>query len=522
MRRISPARISQYLFLALFLLLFLQTEYRGNDRIAAAVNGFFRADPLVAVSCLLAEKAFTWLIAPGLLLLGLSLLLGRFFCGWVCPLGTILDLVTPKIRKTKLLAFPGENLKYLLLIPLLTCSLFDLNLSGLLDPLALLLRALSFFFHPLLGDSFRQAWVALYRVMGERRDLLAPGYAVLRDHILPFRETFYPLAFLSALLLLLIVVLERHGTRTWCRTLCPLGTLIGLAGRFSPFGRIPERLCPDCGACREICPTSFQGDALRGDECILCMECRLHCPSQRVRFSLSRFPGPTPYLPERRIVLGGMFSGFFLARFFRFRSPEAGARLLRPPGVLNEAELLKRCVRCGECMKVCLKSALYPALLQAGVEGLYTPVVIPRLGYCEYNCTLCGQVCPTGAIPQLELVEKRRAVMGKAVFDRNHCLPFAKRMDCIVCEEHCPVPAKAIRSRKVAVISPAGRRVTIQEPYVVDELCIGCGICEHVCPLEGKAGIEVFSVKDRTPLMEPDPTVPPGSGSDPYGQGNRS
>lgn len=521
MRRISPARISQYLFLALFLLLFLKTEYRGNDRIVAAVNGFFRADPLVAVSYLLAEKAFTWLILPGLLLLGLSLLLGRFFCGWVCPLGTILDLAFSRIRKTRGVTLLGGNLKYLLLIALLTCSLFGLNLSGLMDPLALLLRALTFFFHPLLGDSFRQAWVALYRVMGEQRDLLAPGYSIVRDHILPFRETIYPLAFFSSVLLLLILVLERYGRRTWCRTLCPLGTLLGLAGRFSPITRIPERLCPDCGVCREICPGSFQGETLPGDECILCMQCRVRCPSQRVRFSLSRFPGQ-PYLPERRVVLGGMLSGFFLARFFRFRSPETGARLLRPPGVQNEAEFLKRCVRCGECMKVCLKSALYPALLQAGVEGLYTPVVIPRLGYCEYNCTLCGQVCPTGAIPELELVEKRRAVMGKAVFDRNHCLPFARKVDCIVCEEHCPVPAKAIRSRRVAVVSPDGRRVLIQEPYLVDELCTGCGICEYVCPLEGKAGIEVFSVKDRTPLVEHERIAPARNGSDAYGQGDGS
>ena len=111
------------------------------------------------------------------------------------------------------------------------------------------------------------------------------------------------------------------------------------------------------------------------------------------------------------------------------------ARLLRPPGVRSEEQFLKECVRCGECMKVCLRSALYPAFFQAGIEGLYTPLLIPRLGYCEYNCTLCGQVCPTGAIPELPPETKKREVIGRAVFDKNHCIPFAKRMECIVCEE---------------------------------------------------------------------------------------
>jgi ferredoxin len=197
-----------------------------------------------------------------------------------------------------------------------------------------------------------------------------------------------------------------------------------------------------------------------------------------------------------------MAAGLLLAIPARFCMPEKESRLLRPPGVRKEDEFLGKCVRCGECMKVCLKSALYPAAWQAGIEGIYTPLVVPRLGYCEYNCTLCGQVCPTGAIPRLPAEEKHRQVIGKAVFDKNHCLPFNKRIDCIVCEEHCPIPSKAIRSRQVEVVGFDGARRTIKEPYVVEEICNGCGICENVCPLETKAGIEVFAVQNRTPLPE--------------------
>jgi ferredoxin len=204
---------------------------------------------------------------------------------------------------------------------------------------------------------------------------------------------------------------------------------------------------------------------------------------------------------ERRVFIGGLAGGFLIARLFRFRDPALQARLLRPPGVRIETEFLKKCVRCGECMKVCLRSALYPAFSQAGIEGLYTPVLMPRLGYCEYNCTLCGQVCPTGAIPDLSPEQKKLEVIGKAVFDKNHCIPFAKRMDCIVCEEHCPIPQKAIRVENVAMTTFSGQQVKVRLPYVVDELCNGCGICENVCPLEGKSGIEVFAIKDKAPLM---------------------
>jgi len=231
------------------------------------------------------------------------------------------------------------------------------------------------------------------------------------------------------------------------------------------------------------------------------MSCLHACPTGKVRFSFGLRPENTPFM-ERRVFLGGIFAGFMTARLLHFREPAKESRLLRPPGVRSEEDFLKKCVRCGECMKVCLRSALYPALSQAGIEGIYTPVLIPRLGYCEYNCTLCGQVCPTGAIPDLPAADKKRQVIGKAILDKNHCLPFARRIDCIVCEEHCPIPQKAIRSELVTMTGFDGVQRQVKAPYVVEELCNGCGICEKVCPLEGKAGIEVFAVKDRTPLKE--------------------
>src|SRR5512144_1282142 len=171
MKKTTSARICQLIFLAIFLVLFLQTEYRGSDRLSVAVNAFFRANPLTFATTTLAVKGWVPLLFPGLLVLVLTAFLGRFFCGWLCPLGTVLDLVTGRIAKTAPVRWLKGRLKYWLLLPLLVASLLNLNLAGLLDPLAILVRALAFFLHPLVGETARSGWVGLYHVMGERRDM---------------------------------------------------------------------------------------------------------------------------------------------------------------------------------------------------------------------------------------------------------------------------------------------------------------------------------------------------------------
>lgn len=514
----TPARISQLLFLALFLVLFVATDYRGTDEISAAVNSFFRADPLVLATFLLATRTFTSLLFPAVVVLIFTLLLGRFFCGWICPLGTILDLVPQRFRTRSTPIWLRGNLRYYILLTIFGAALAGSNLAGLLDPIALLLRGLSFFVYPIFGDTIRSGWVELYRALGESRDHLAPGYALLRDWLLPFRETFYPLAVTSALLLAGVIILERFGVRTWCRYLCPLGTLLGLVARFSPVQRTPAKVCGDCGICRDVCPSVKDEVIPGGEECFRCSLCDDACHKERVRLRFVNIwkAENRPFLPARRVLLGGLVGGLLLARGVRWRYPEAQARLLRPPGVRDEKQFLAACVRCGECMKVCLRGALYPAVANAGVEGVYTPVLIPRLGYCEFHCTLCGQVCPTGAIPRLATGVKEREVIGKAVLDKNHCLPFARKSNCIVCEEHCPIPEKAIRSRDLETVDLTGKRIVIKEPYVVEEICNGCGICEFVCPLEGKSGIEVFAVKDRKPIEARAPMNAPLAEDDPY------
>ena len=143
-------------------------------------------------------------------------------------------------------------------------------------------------------------------------------------------------------------------------------------------------------------------------------------------------------------------------------------------------------------MKVCPTSALQPALTEAGLEGVWSPVLVPRLGYCDYGCKACGDICPTDAVPTLTLEEKRLQVLGLARIDQDRCLPWAYDTPCIVCEEMCPVPEKAIRLEEMTLTGSEDPAVLIQRPYVRRELCIGCGICETKCPMEGEAAIRVM------------------------------
>ena len=178
------------------------------------------------------------------------------------------------------------------------------------------------------------------------------------------------------------------------------------------------------------------------------------------------------------------------------------AHLVRPPGVHDEGAFLSACVRCGACLDVCPTSGLQPALNEAGLAGLWTPTLKPRLGYCAWQCTSCGQVCPTGAIPRLHLSTKRRDVIGTAVIDRNRCLPWSQGKSCVVCQEVCPVPRNAINlTGGKLVTQPDGVAEYLVYPKVRADRCVGCGICEFSCPVSGEAAI----------VVRPASTAPPPS-----------
>jgi len=157
-------------------------------------------------------------------------------------------------------------------------------------------------------------------------------------------------------------------------------------------------------------------------------------------------------------------------------------------------------------MRVCPNNALHPTLTEAGIEGLWTPILIPRIGYCEPTCTLCTQVCPTGAIKQLSLKDKvgdketEPNRIGTAFIDRGRCLPWAMAIPCIVCEEWCPTSPKSVYLKDEVVINSKGEEVAVKQPYIDPALCTGCGACEFACPVQGEPAVYVLSVgESRSP-----------------------
>ena len=198
---------------------------------------------------------------------------------------------------------------------------------------------------------------------------------------------------------------------------------------------------------------------------------------------------------------------------------------MRPPASVAEPEFLERCIKCDQCIRVCPTNVLQPAFMEAGIEGLWTPVMNMRMGYCELNCTLCGQVCPTGAIQQIAIAQKLGVgefadlgpvKTGTAFYDRGRCLPWAMDTPCVVCEEVCPTSPKAIYSREAEIVTRWGERRVLRQPYVDPQRCIGCGICEHECPVVDYRAIRVTAVgetrsRERSLLLgtagdDPQPT----------------
>ncbi|MBI5418653.1 MAG: 4Fe-4S binding protein [Deltaproteobacteria bacterium] len=496
-------RISQWAVFLLFAFLFLNTEYKGNDVLPYAVNVFLRLDPLVAGAATISGRAIISLVWPALVVAGLTILLGRFFCGWVCPMGSVLDAVDATLFSTlkrKDVVPPSwRRYKFLILFFLAASSLFTLQWVFLFDPIGILIRSLTVSLFPALNLILHKSFGALYQAnLGPVTRVSESIYGFLKAHFLAFEQPVFRSSALVGLLFLGILAAEYYQKRFWCRNLCPLGALLALFGRFGLFRRrVAEAGCTRCGLCETTCRIGAMRDPTATDhgECVECMECQAICPEEVVRFSGKEGRQGIAVDLSRRDVLTSAALGAFTVPFFRLEAHRKAAYpgLIRPPGALPEDEFLARCTRCGECMRVCIANGLQPTWFEAGLEGLWSPILVSRVGYCEYKCTLCGQVCPTGAIRRLSLAEKKKVKIGLAEIDRSRCLPWKGQSDCIVCEEHCPTGSKAILLKEEKGVTLSGEVKVFKKPYIDESLCVGCGICETKCPLTDRAAVYVTS-----------------------------
>lgn len=530
-------RVAQLSFFFLFMYWLVNTAFRGsfssaeqNIRIGQPVEGFLLADPFVALITFLSSHTLYRGLFWSLGLVGLTVIFGRVFCGWICPFGTLHHFTAwlfpsrvgkggSRVEANK--THKWQALKFYLLYAFLAAAAVGVVVGGMFDPICVMVRAVGLSVLPAMQ------WVSAH--------VLGAGSAsnvrflqlsadrtqdVLASHVFQTKQFYFHQAWFIGALFVAIVFMNRIIPRFWCRALCPLGALLGVMAKFSIVGMEKDHSkCTDCNLCLVHCQgaDSPQGGIKhRQDECHMCLNCEAACPEDVIKFRFfpNRRSEQTLLIPERRTALASVGAG--AAFYVLHRQSDASAaevnyhaRAIRPPGSVDEHAFLEKCIRCAECMKVCPNNALHPAFMEAGIEGMWTPILIPRIGYCEPSCVLCGDVCPTGAIQKINETQKmgkwkpgldgkewevRPVTIGTAFYDKGRCLPWSMATPCIVCEEFCPTSPKAIYTLDDVVINRKGDQVKVQKPVVDPNLCVGCGACEKVCPVVDSPAVYVTSV----------------------------
>ena len=577
MKIVTARRISQIFFFALFIWLCIVTTVgeRFWQLRKWPVNLFLDLDPLAAVGTVLTTQTLYWPLLWALATIVLTIIFGRFFCGWLCPFGSIHHFVgylgnrkKPVAQQIKLNSYrSAQSVKYFILVFLLAAAAFP-SISatlqtGLLDPIPLVSRSINLVLLPIFDSAF--GGFGVLSATGRSYELAGLIFAI----------------FAAAVLLNLVI------PRFYCRFICPLGALFGIISRFAIWriGKNKET-CTGCKFCERSCEGGCEpASKIKFAECVLCFNCRQDCKSRddciRYQTVPSRSGEQTnPDISRRGFVLS-IASGVLAVPAVRLAGKLGRGwyyKAIRPPGSLAETEFLKRCLKCGQCIKVCPTNVLQPAGIEGGIESLWSPVLNNRIGTsgCQLNCVACCSVCPTAAIRPISLDEKLGKgkfagkgpiKLGTAFLDRNRCLPWAMNKPCIVCEENCPVSPKAIYTEEVfnpvrygrlTVKKAAGNtietvesnlsldkygtgdyycvienlsgqirqtngeqrwkirantentlvcegkfetipaegtkvviQVRLQRPYVDIERCIGCGVCEHECPVSGQKAIRV-------------------------------
>jgi len=421
---------------------------------ALPIDLFLRFDPLIwlVVSTAAREVAvYGWF---ALALVVVTVLFGRVFCGWMCPLGAVIDAagILRGRRPRNSLAGRLSRVRFWVLMMVIGAAVAGVNLAGWLDPLVMGSRAIH------LGRGAPLDWAA---------------------------------ATIGWTLIAAVIGLVFLAPRFWCRTLCPLGAILSLFARMAPYRRRVAESCTQCGECSAVCPMGRSGIEISSIECITCRRCEAACPEQATGFAFGAVPIRGSRRPEReqptdprrrRFVLGfgslaaGGAAGFML----RLRSSQAA---LRPPSRRSEQEFVARCVGCGSCLAVCPTGGLLPLVSAHRLDALFTPRLVPEFGICLPGCTACAEACPTGAIAKISTEDKPTVQIGLAVIDRSRCLPWAGGERCVICADACPPEYNAIELRR----TETGEF----RPFVNERLCPGCGICEQKCPVEGGSAIRV-------------------------------
>ena len=424
----------------------------------------------------------------------LTLLFGRIYCSTLCPLGTLQDLFLylsrKLIRKKKIFKFkkPVNWLRYGLLA-LVILSLFtgSILLVNLLDPYSAFGKIITNFFRPLL---------VLVNNFTSKALSYADIYWLPRIKWVVINKA--ALALALGWIILLLVLVGKNG-RLYCNTLCPVGTLLGLFARFSLFRiSLDKTKCNSCGKCSSVCKAECinpKDQSVDFSRCVGCLNCLSPCPDNGVQFrpfwvkdqiELNEYnPGKREFFKKSGLMLAGTFVAAKLSSQEEEKSKEviqATVPIIRehpvtPPGARSQQRFNSLCTACHLCISACPTQVLQPTYFLYGLTGFLQPRLDYITNFCNFECTLCGEVCPTGAILPLLPEEKKTLQLGKSYFVKENCVVYTRNTICGACSEHCPT--------KAVNMVPYKDKLNI--PEVNNKICVGCGACEYACPTDPKS-----------------------------------
>jgi len=441
----------------------------------------------------------------GILLL-LSLLFGRIYCSTICPLGVLQDVLSWKSRffhkKKKKIRYvyttPKNILRYSILAITLIVFVFGSSfLVLLLDPYSTFGRIASQLFRPLAiwGNNFI-AYVL--SAMG--------NYTFYKVE----QVGFVPLAFGIALLFFFLVTqMSWFKGRSYCNTICPVGASLGLLSKISFFHIAMEKsTCTHCGACEKQCKSQCidsKATTVDDSRCVSCFNCLSSCKNGSINY-VARYKGKQVQPTEEKVnnsrrtfllASGAAIATAALAntnKIIEKNDTMLSRKPIMPPGASTIEHFNEHCTGCQLCVTKCPMQVLKPAALQYGILGITQPhLSFSTHVFCSYDCNICSSVCPTGALRPLPIAEKKLTQIGTAKFRKTKCVVYAKEEDCGACSEHCPTQA-------VHMI-PYKNGLTI--PEVTEDLCIGCGACESICPARPYQAIYVEGLTEQVKARKP-------------------
>jgi ferredoxin len=419
------------------------------------------------------------------LIIIITVLTGRTYCSFLCPLGIGQDIfsrIGGRIRrKFRRYGFkrPHTILRYSVLGATMTAAIiWGIYSLTIMDPYSIFARFMTYFARPV---------VVLLNNIGA--DILGKFdiYTISNIPITGFNLASYavPIAFF-----ILVGTLSLIKGRLYCNMICPAGTLLGLLSKISLFRiKFEESACTRCGRCAIGCKASCI-DFLKYDvdvsRCVDCFNCIHICQDKALSYSMVSWKKKETVTDEskRKFVATTLL---FLAGLPAAVSgqqkvapkPKKDSTVKEnrtfpvcPPGAVSIQDLNKWCTACSLCINICPNGVLQPAVRQYGIAGLMQPVMNYHKSFCTYNCTACTEICPTGALKPLMIEAKKLTQLGKANFIKDNCIVKTEKTACGACSEACPTKA-------VYMIPYEGNLVI---PEVNADICIGCGHCEFACP----------------------------------------